>query len=64
MAKFFLSKIEKYMPYLQYDEPQFVDTNTQKILNNTHIKCPVIDKAMLYKLANYCISSDWGRGKI
>ena len=63
LDKFFLKKIEKYMPYLQYEEPEFIDVNTQKMLTHTPIRCPVVDKAMLYKLAEYCINTDWGRGK-
>jgi hypothetical protein len=64
LDKFFLKKIEKYMPYLQYEEPKFIDSNTQKILTHTSVRCPIVDKTMLYRLAEYCINTDWGRGKI
>ena len=54
----FLSELEVYRAYWR-DDPQFDDTNT--VAAAPELPCPVMDDAMLMRMARYAIESNFGK---
>lgn len=59
--EFFARTIKSFTPYFQKEEPIFLNRNTQKVLNDTRIKCPCITKNLISRLISYCVDTDWGK---
>ena len=59
--EFFAKTIKSFTPYFQKEEPIFLNRNIQKVLNDTHIKCPCITENLISKLIFYCVDTDWGK---
>lgn len=59
--KFFAKTIKSFIPYFQNEEPIFLNRNIQKVLNDTHIKCPCITENLISRLISYCVDTDWGK---
>ncbi len=59
--KFFAETIKSFAPYFYKEEPVFSNTNTQKALKGTSIKCPYIAENVIPRLISYCVNTGWGK---
>jgi nucleoside-diphosphate-sugar epimerase len=54
---FFLSSLRGVSSYLVNSEPEFSDENTQRLLQNSKIRCPEISEEMIAVLAGFYLQS-------
>lgn len=62
--RLFARNTDEYTPYLQREEPQFLDDNTRQVARREEIPLPMINAQFIGLLTAYCQESQWGKRRV